>query len=90
MLQCGACRATLRKHELASETLDGDSLRREVRVRKSVLDTYNKRREDFASLREFNDYLELVEDIGAPAAAGGAPHARSGTRAHTHTHAQTQ
>jgi hypothetical protein len=25
---------------------------------------YNKRAEDFSSLREYNDYLESVEDIG--------------------------
>lgn len=36
---------------------------REVRVRKSLLKIYNKREEDFATLREYNDYLETIEDM---------------------------
>lgn len=27
---------------------------------------FNKRREDFADLRLYNDYLEMVEDISTP------------------------
>ncbi|KAG2383000.1 hypothetical protein C9374_004967 [Naegleria lovaniensis] len=38
-------------------------LDREVRVRKDVLRVFNLRRENFATLREYNDYLEKVEDI---------------------------
>ena len=26
---------------------------------------FNKKREDFGDLRQYNDYLEMVEDIGA-------------------------
>ena len=28
-----------------------------------LMNRFNKRREDFSSLREYNDYLEEVEDI---------------------------
>lgn len=36
---------------------------REITIRKSILQIFNKRREDFDSLRNYNDYLEEVEDI---------------------------
>lgn len=36
---------------------------KEVDIRKRVLRDYNKKEEDFSTLREFNDYLEEVETI---------------------------
>lgn len=36
-----------------------------MRIRRIVLQTFNKREEDFEDLRAYNDYLEEVEDIGA-------------------------
>lgn len=36
---------------------------KEVDIRRRVLRDFNKKEEDFASLREFNDYLEEVETI---------------------------
>ncbi|KAL9649653.1 hypothetical protein ABK040_003330 [Willaertia magna] len=35
----------------------------EIRIRKEVLRTYNLRRENFPDLKEYNDFLEQVEDI---------------------------
>eukprot|EP00069_Balaena_mysticetus_P004638 bmy_04523T0 len=35
----------------------------EVEIQKKVLKIYNKREEDFPSLREYNDFLEEVEEI---------------------------
>lgn len=36
---------------------------KEVDIRKTVLKIYNKLENDFATLRDYNDYLEEVEDI---------------------------
>lgn len=39
------------------------SVEKEVDIRKRVLRDYNKKEEDFGSLRDYNDYLEEVEII---------------------------
>lgn len=36
---------------------------RELAIRKRIASIYNKREEDFPSLKEYNDYLEEVEDM---------------------------
>ncbi|KAJ0040858.1 hypothetical protein Pint_28637 [Pistacia integerrima] len=36
---------------------------REMAIRKRIASIYNKREDDFPSLREYNDYLEEVEDM---------------------------
>ncbi|KAL1533817.1 hypothetical protein AAHA92_33653 [Salvia divinorum] len=36
---------------------------KEMSIRKRIAGIYNKREEDFPSLREYNDYLEEVEDM---------------------------
>ena len=36
---------------------------KEVDIRRKILRDFNKQEEDFETLREFNDYLEMVEDI---------------------------
>lgn len=36
---------------------------RELAIRKRIASIFNKREEDFPSLREYNDYLEEVEDM---------------------------
>ncbi|KAH6759369.1 cyclin-dependent activating kinase assembly factor-related / CDK-activating kinase assembly factor-like protein [Perilla frutescens var. frutescens] len=36
---------------------------KEMNIRKRIANIYNKREEDFPSLREYNDYLEEVEDM---------------------------
>ena len=36
---------------------------KEVDIRKSVLKIYNKQERDFLTLKEYNDYLEEIEDI---------------------------
>lgn len=36
---------------------------KEVNIRKKILRDFNKKEEDFATLREYNDYLEEVENI---------------------------
>ncbi|GMI67689.1 hypothetical protein like AT4G30820 [Hibiscus trionum] len=36
---------------------------KEMQIRRRINNIYNKREEDFPSLREYNDYLEEVEDM---------------------------
>lgn len=36
---------------------------KEVSIRKRILRDYNKKEEDFATLREYNDYLEEIESV---------------------------
>nr|XP_009764761.1 PREDICTED: CDK-activating kinase assembly factor MAT1 [Nicotiana sylvestris] len=36
---------------------------KEMAIRKRIASIFNKREEDFPSLREYNDYLEEVEDM---------------------------
>lgn len=36
---------------------------KEMDIRKRVLKDFNKKEEDFATLREYNDYLEEIETI---------------------------
>ncbi|KAM1731719.1 hypothetical protein ACFX11_017566 [Malus domestica] len=42
---------------------NSNSQNREIVVRKRIASIFNKREEDFSSLREYNDYLEEVEDM---------------------------
>ncbi|CAG8523275.1 3015_t:CDS:2 [Diversispora eburnea] len=54
---------TLRKINFVVPTFEDLSVEKEVRIRKRIAQQFNKRQEDFPSLREYNDYLEMVEDI---------------------------
>lgn len=40
-----------------------NSYAKEIAIRKRIANIFNKREEDFPSLREYNDYLEEVEDM---------------------------
>jgi CDK-activating kinase assembly factor MAT1 len=41
----------------------GNPFSKEVAIRRRIANIYNKREEDFPSLRDYNDYLEEVEDM---------------------------
>nr|GLL42337.1 CDK-activating kinase assembly factor MAT1 [Ipomoea trifida] len=41
----------------------GHSFAKEMAIRKRIANIYNKREDDFPSLREYNDYLEEVENM---------------------------
>ncbi|KAK5123620.1 hypothetical protein LTR85_002658 [Meristemomyces frigidus] len=57
------CRRTLRKHRFREQTFEDIQVEREVDIRKKVQAVFNKREEEFESLRDYNDYLNDVEDI---------------------------
>ena len=69
----------LRKAKFRKQTFEDTVVEREVDVRRRITklytirvkvlladDRFNKRREEFKHLREYNDYLEDVEEISTP------------------------
>ncbi|XP_044021914.1 CDK-activating kinase assembly factor MAT1 isoform X2 [Siniperca chuatsi] len=60
---CVQCDTPLRKSNFRVQLFEDPTVDKEVEIRKKVLKIYNKRDVDFSSLREYNDYLEQVEDI---------------------------
>ncbi|KAF7662632.1 hypothetical protein LDENG_00231110 [Lucifuga dentata] len=60
---CVQCNTPLRKSNFRVQLFEDPAVDKEVEIRKKVLKIYNKRDFDFSSLREYNDYLEQVEDI---------------------------
>ncbi|KAI8360004.1 CDK-activating kinase assembly factor MAT1-domain-containing protein [Blakeslea trispora] len=60
---CPICLQVLRKNQFMSQIFEDLAVEKEVRIRKRAARVFNKRPEDFSSLRAYNDYLEMVEDI---------------------------
>jgi CDK-activating kinase assembly factor MAT1 len=60
---CPDCGVILRKGQFRDQLFDDPFYEREVDIRKRILKDYCKTEEDFATLREFNDYLEEIEHI---------------------------
>ncbi|KAJ1725670.1 TFIIH/NER complex subunit [Coemansia erecta] len=60
---CPECQRILRKNEFYQPIFEDLTVEREVRVRARMAAAYNKRQEDFKSLKDYNDYLEMVEDL---------------------------
>ncbi|KAK7203093.1 CDK-activating kinase assembly factor MAT1-domain-containing protein [Myxozyma melibiosi] len=55
------CNMTLRKNKFKRQTFADLQVEREVDVRRRVNQVFNRRREEFDSLDEYNNYLEQVE-----------------------------
>eukprot|EP00160_Parvularia_atlantis_P003152 Unigene12627_Nuclearia_a/m.38358 Unigene12627_Nuclearia_a/g.38358 ORF Unigene12627_Nuclearia_a/g.38358 Unigene12627_Nuclearia_a/m.38358 type:complete len:350 (+) Unigene12627_Nuclearia_a:37-1086(+) len=60
---CPVCGELLRRSDYVAQTFEDLVVDKEVRVRKRLTKLYNKREEDFVTLREYNDYLEEVEEM---------------------------
>ncbi|XP_061854019.1 CDK-activating kinase assembly factor MAT1 isoform X1 [Colius striatus] len=60
---CHECDTPLRKSNFRVQLFEDPAVDKEVEIRKKVLKIYNKREDDFASLREYNDFLEEIEEI---------------------------
>ncbi|XP_063238964.1 CDK-activating kinase assembly factor MAT1 [Bacillus rossius redtenbacheri] len=60
---CPECRIPLRRNNFRVQLFEDSMVEKEVDIRKRVLRDFNKKEEDFRTLREFNDYLEEVETI---------------------------
>ena len=57
------CGKTLRKHRFRTQTFEDIQVEREVDIRRRVAAVFNRREEEFETLRDWNDYLNEVEDI---------------------------
>ncbi|CAD6574226.1 MAG: TFIIH/NER complex subunit [Tremellales sp. Tagirdzhanova-0007] len=60
---CPRCGRILRKVNFAHQTFEDLKVEKEVAVRRRMAEHFNKRRDDFRSEREYDDYLEEVEDL---------------------------
>lgn len=57
------CARTLRKARFRRQTFEDLAVEREVDIRRRVAGVFNKREEEFESLRHWNNYLEKVENL---------------------------
>lgn len=57
------CHETLRKNRFRQQTFEDIQVEREVDIRRKVAKVFNRREEEFETLRDWNDYLNDVEDI---------------------------
>ncbi|XP_076244513.1 CDK-activating kinase assembly factor [Calliopsis andreniformis] len=60
---CPECKIPLRRANFRVQLFEDPMVEKEVNIRKRILRDFNKKEEDFSSLREYNDYLEEVETI---------------------------
>ncbi|CAG8621741.1 2203_t:CDS:2 [Paraglomus brasilianum] len=60
---CPICGQIVRKVNFAIATFEDLLVEKEIKIRKRIAHHFNKRQEDFPSLKEYNDYLEEVEKI---------------------------
>ncbi|KAF9436938.1 TFIIH/NER complex subunit [Entomortierella beljakovae] len=56
---CPTCRQTLRKATFSEQTFEDLLVEKEVRIRKQM----SSKLEDFKTLKDYNDYLETIEDL---------------------------
>ncbi|KAF1850302.1 CDK-activating kinase assembly factor [Cucurbitaria berberidis CBS 394.84] len=57
------CARTLRRNKFREQTFEDLKIEREVDIRKRVMSAMTKQEADFETLRDYNDYLEQVEEI---------------------------
>uniref|UniRef100_A0A0V0GC94 CDK-activating kinase assembly factor MAT1 n=1 Tax=Triatoma dimidiata TaxID=72491 RepID=A0A0V0GC94_TRIDM len=60
---CPECQVPLRRSNFRVQLFEDPVIEKEVDIRKRILRDYTKKEEDFATLEEYNDYLEQVEEI---------------------------
>ncbi|KAJ1646154.1 TFIIH/NER complex subunit [Coemansia erecta] len=60
---CPECGRILRKNEFYQQVFEDVTVENEVRIRARMATAYNKRQTDFKTLKDYNDYLEMVEDL---------------------------
>ncbi|XP_035231476.1 CDK-activating kinase assembly factor MAT1-like [Stegodyphus dumicola] len=60
---CPQCNIALRRNNFRVQIFEDSSVEKELDIRRRILKDFNKKEEDFKTLREYNDYLEDVETI---------------------------
>ncbi|XP_050684061.1 CDK-activating kinase assembly factor MAT1 isoform X2 [Leptidea sinapis] len=58
---CPDCNVPLRRCNYRVQLFEDAMVEKEIDIRKRILKDFNKKEEDFATLREYNDYLEDIE-----------------------------
>ena len=58
---CPICGKALKRNKFRTQFFEDSSVDREVQIRKQLAKEFNLGEEDFGSLREFNDYQEMIE-----------------------------
>lgn len=61
--KCPECDTNLRRAHFREQLFEDPYIEKETQIRKKILQTFNKKEDDFDTLREYNDYLEMVEEI---------------------------
>jgi CDK-activating kinase assembly factor MAT1 len=62
-LSCPECHAQLKRNSFIHQSFDDSAFEKQNSIRKRVLKIFNKRRDEFPTLKDYNDYLEMVEDL---------------------------
>lgn len=60
---CPECGTALRRNNFRLQLFEDSAVEKEIDIRKKILKDFNRRETDFSTLREYNDYLEMVETI---------------------------
>ncbi|KAL1409045.1 TFIIH/NER complex subunit [Vanrija albida] len=60
---CPQCQKVLRKANFAHQTFEDLKVEKEISVRRRMAENFNKRADDFPTRKEYDDYLEDVEDM---------------------------
>lgn len=60
---CPECNVPLRRSNFRVQLFEDPMVEKEVDIRRRILKDYNKKEDDFATLLEYNDYLEEIEDL---------------------------
>ncbi|XP_071834611.1 CDK-activating kinase assembly factor MAT1-like [Apostichopus japonicus] len=60
---CPQCNTALRRTQFRLQLFENPTVEREVDIRRRIMKDFNKQEEDFETLDDFNDYLEMVESI---------------------------
>ncbi|KAK3773599.1 hypothetical protein RRG08_022308 [Elysia crispata] len=60
---CPECNTSLRRTNFRLQLFEDPFVEKEIDIRRKVLRDYNKKEEDFATLEDYNDYLETIETI---------------------------
>ena len=60
---CPECGQVVRKQQFSAQIFEDLQVEEEVNIRKRVSRLFNRRPEEFPTLRAYNDYLEEFEEI---------------------------
>ena len=60
---CPVCGQTIRKNQFQPQIFENLDVQKEIAIRKRTAKVFNKQPDDFASLEQYNDYLEEYEAI---------------------------